>query len=48
MVDYEQKIADLVSKDPNVDSLMASVGGTTASNLGGPTMGTGGAPEAAQ
>ncbi len=39
MVDYEQRIADLVSKDPNVDSLMASVGGTTASNLGGPNYG---------
>jgi HAE1 family hydrophobic/amphiphilic exporter-1 len=39
MADYEQKIADLVSKDPNVDSLMASVGGTTASNLGGPNYG---------
>ncbi|MGA2267951.1 MAG: efflux RND transporter permease subunit [Bryobacteraceae bacterium] len=39
MVDYEQKIADLVSRDPNVDSLMASVGGTTASNLGGPNYG---------
>ncbi|MGA2773640.1 MAG: efflux RND transporter permease subunit [Bryobacteraceae bacterium] len=39
MVDYEQKIADLVSKDANVDSLMASVGGTTASNLGGPNYG---------
>jgi HAE1 family hydrophobic/amphiphilic exporter-1 len=39
MVDYEQSIADIVSKDPNVDSLMASVGGTTASNLGGPNYG---------
>ena len=39
MVDYEQRIADLVSKDANVDSLMASVGGTTASNLGGPNYG---------
>jgi len=39
MVDYEQKIAELVSKDANVDSLMASVGGTTASNLGGPNYG---------
>ena len=26
-------------QDPNVDSLMASVGGTTASNLGGPNYG---------
>ena len=34
--EYEQKMADVVAKDPNVDALMASVGGTTASNLGGP------------
>jgi HAE1 family hydrophobic/amphiphilic exporter-1 len=39
MVDYEQKIADAVANDPNVDALMASVGGTTASNLGGPNYG---------
>jgi HAE1 family hydrophobic/amphiphilic exporter-1 len=39
MVDYEQKIADAVSADPNVDALMASVGGTTAANLGGPNYG---------
>jgi HAE1 family hydrophobic/amphiphilic exporter-1 len=39
MVDFEQKIADVVSQDPNVDSLMASVGGTTSSNLGGPNYG---------
>jgi HAE1 family hydrophobic/amphiphilic exporter-1 len=39
MVEFEQKIAETVSQDPNVDSLMASVGGTTASNLGGPNYG---------
>ncbi len=39
MVDFETKIADTVSQDPNVESLMASVGGTTASNLGGPNYG---------
>jgi HAE1 family hydrophobic/amphiphilic exporter-1 len=39
MVQYEKRIADVVSQDPNVDSLMASVGGTTASNLGGPNYG---------
>src|SRR5471032_1893037 len=39
MVEYEQRIAGLVSKDPNVDSLMASVGGTTAAQLGGPNFG---------
>jgi HAE1 family hydrophobic/amphiphilic exporter-1 len=39
MVDFEQKIAKEVAGNPNVDSLMASVGGTTASNLGGPNYG---------
>jgi HAE1 family hydrophobic/amphiphilic exporter-1 len=39
MAEYEKKIADTVSSDPNVESLMASVGGTTASNLGGPNYG---------
>ncbi|HUI82222.1 MAG TPA: efflux RND transporter permease subunit [Bryobacteraceae bacterium] len=39
MLDYEQKIADVVAKDPNVDALMASIGGTTATNLGGPNYG---------
>jgi HAE1 family hydrophobic/amphiphilic exporter-1 len=39
MVEYEKKIADTVAQDPNVDALMASVGGTTASTLGGPNYG---------
>ena len=39
MVQFEQKIAEIVSQDANVDSLMASVGGTTSSNLGGPNYG---------
>ena len=39
MAEYEQRVAKLVSQDKNVDSLMASVGGTTASNLGGPNYG---------
>ena len=39
MVEYEKKIADMVSQDPNVESLMASVGGATASTLGGPNYG---------
>jgi hydrophobic/amphiphilic exporter-1 (mainly G- bacteria), HAE1 family len=39
MLKYEQQIAKEVSEDPNVDSLMASVGGTTATNLGGPNYG---------
>jgi hydrophobic/amphiphilic exporter-1 (mainly G- bacteria), HAE1 family len=39
MVGFEKQIADTVANDPNVDSLMASVGGATASNLGGPNYG---------
>src|SRR5215472_13107443 len=40
MVEYQKRIADLVAADPNVDALMASVGGTTATNLGGPNYGS--------
>jgi hydrophobic/amphiphilic exporter-1 (mainly G- bacteria), HAE1 family len=39
MVDYEREIAGTAAQDPNVDALMASIGGTTASNLGGPNYG---------
>ncbi len=39
MADYQKQIADTVRQNPNVESLMASVGGTTASNLGGPNYG---------
>src|SRR5215813_10073104 len=39
MRDYVQQIAQVVSQDQNVESLMVSVGGTTASNLGGPNYG---------
>ena len=40
MVEYQKKIADMVATDPNVEALMASVGGTTATNLGGPNYGS--------
>jgi HAE1 family hydrophobic/amphiphilic exporter-1 len=39
MTDYAKQIADTVSQDPNVDSLVASVGGAVASTLGGPNYG---------
>src|SRR5437764_15056029 len=39
MVEYEKQIPDMVSQDANVESLMASVGGATASTLGGPNYG---------
>ena len=40
MLEYEKKIADMVANDPNVDALMASIGGTTSTNLGGPNYGS--------
>ncbi len=39
MVDYEKRVARIVARNPNVDSLMASIGGTTASDFGGPNYG---------
>src|SRR5436190_5834779 len=39
MSEYVKQIAEVVSQDPNVESLMVSVGGTTSSNLGGPNYG---------
>jgi HAE1 family hydrophobic/amphiphilic exporter-1 len=39
MRDYQQEIAEIVSQDPNVEALSSSVGGATATNLGGPNYG---------
>jgi HAE1 family hydrophobic/amphiphilic exporter-1 len=39
MVETQRHIAEAVAADPNVDSLMSSVGGATASTMGGPNYG---------
>src|SRR5579885_1747072 len=39
MVENQKAIAEVVREDPNVESLVSSVGGTTASTLGGPNFG---------
>src|SRR6185436_17334294 len=39
MMEYEQQIAQTVANNPNVESLMASVGGATSQKLGGPNYG---------
>jgi HAE1 family hydrophobic/amphiphilic exporter-1 len=39
MVNYQQAIAEEVQADPNVDSLVSSVGGNTSTTLGGPNFG---------
>jgi HAE1 family hydrophobic/amphiphilic exporter-1 len=36
---YQKHVAEIVSKDPDVDSLVATVGGPSASVLGGPNIG---------
>ncbi len=39
MVRYQEQIADIVRQEPGVDSLVSSVGGTTATTLGGTNVG---------
>ncbi len=39
MLQYEQEIDDVVRANPNVAALMSTVGGTSASTLGGPNYG---------
>ena len=39
MVEYQKVVAEVIRQDPNVQSLMSSVGGNTASTLGGPNFG---------
>ncbi len=39
MVEYQKVIAEIVRRDPNVDALVSSIGGSTATTLGGPNFG---------
>jgi HAE1 family hydrophobic/amphiphilic exporter-1 len=39
MVDYQDQIAQTIAANPNVDALVSSIGGTSASTLGGPNFG---------
>ncbi|MCC6588613.1 MAG: efflux RND transporter permease subunit [Bryobacterales bacterium] len=39
MVEYQRELAKVIAKNPNVDGLVSSVGGTTASTLGGANFG---------
>jgi len=39
MADYQHRVADIVSQDPDVESLVATVGGPSAAVLGGPNIG---------
>src|SRR4029077_10721890 len=39
MVEYQKAIGEVVRQDPNVESLVSSIGGATSSTLGGPNFG---------
>ncbi len=39
MIDYQKRVAEVFRTDPNVQALMSTVGGTSASTLGGPNYG---------
>ncbi len=39
LVEYQNQVADIIRKDPNVDALVSTIGGTAASTLGGPNLG---------
>ena len=39
LVEYQGKIAELISRDPNVEGLVSTIGGQAANTLGGPNLG---------
>jgi HAE1 family hydrophobic/amphiphilic exporter-1 len=39
LVEYQDRIADTIRKNPNVEALVSTIGGTAASTLGGPNLG---------
>jgi len=39
MVEHQREVADIIRRNPNVESLVSSVGGATAMSLGGPNFG---------
>jgi hydrophobic/amphiphilic exporter-1 (mainly G- bacteria), HAE1 family len=39
LVEYQNQVANIIRNNPNVEALVSTVGGTAASNLGGPNLG---------
>ncbi len=39
LVEYQSQVADIIRRDPNVEGLVSTIGGTAASTLGGPNLG---------
>jgi HAE1 family hydrophobic/amphiphilic exporter-1 len=39
LVEYQSHVADIIRRDPNVQGLVSTIGGTAANTLGGPNLG---------
>src|SRR5436309_4539862 len=39
LVEYQGQVADIISRDPNVEGLVSTIGGSAAATLGGPNLG---------
>jgi multidrug efflux pump subunit AcrB len=39
LVEYQSRVADIISRDPNVAGLVSTIGGQAANTLGGPNLG---------
>jgi HAE1 family hydrophobic/amphiphilic exporter-1 len=39
LVEYQERIAEIVKGDPNVEGLVSTIGGSAAQTLGGPNLG---------
>ncbi|MEP7305549.1 MAG: efflux RND transporter permease subunit [Acidobacteriota bacterium] len=39
LVDYQNQVADIIRRDPNVEGLVSTIGGSAAATLGGPNLG---------
>jgi hydrophobic/amphiphilic exporter-1 (mainly G- bacteria), HAE1 family len=39
LVEYQDRVADIIRNDPNVEALVSTIGGSAANTLGGPNLG---------
>ena len=39
LVEYQDRVADIIRRDPNVEGLVSTIGGSAAATLGGPNLG---------
>ena len=39
LVEYQDQVADIIRRDPNVEGLVSTIGGSAAATLGGPNLG---------